>query len=438
MASNTLNTRIKLKYDSISNWNSSVFIPLRGEACIAYIPNGQSAPNNYDVGNPDFSSGGSGLSPYAIGVKIGDGERTFAQLPWIQSIAGDVYGWAKTADYKQLPVTYGNTTVGLQQAITNIEDSIGGIVAANIDPTALSAALQQLQDTLSGESGYLFHSNYEIASGELTSTEIPTQLVRSISKNGLNISVTGSALTIADLPNIPLSKIPDLQFETTYDPINNKVVTKADLDRVTGGLTGAMLFTGLTYQTLPEITESNFGDHNTGDVILVGTKEYVYVKGQTAAGSEWILLGDEGSYAVKGSIAMGDLSSGLASIINGKADSTDLDNYVEKVEGSRLITSDEVTKLSGISSGAQVNVIEDITVNGAHATITNKTAEITVPITTIKSRENNVDTTITPTNYTVTFNPIAFDGDVKHLTQSDTILVINCGNATNELFAVGG
>ena len=435
MASNTLNTRIKLKYDSVSNWNSSTFIPLRGEMCIAYIPNGQSAPNNYDVGN----HADSGLSQYAIGIKVGDGERTFAQLPWIQSIAGDVYSWAKVADYKQLPVTYNNSNnVPLQTAITNIENSIGGIVSANIQPEALSAALQQLESTLSGESGYIFSSNYEISSGELTSTEIPTQIIRSISKNGLSISVNGSALTSADLPNIPLSKIPDLQFETTYNPISNKIATKADIDRATGGLTGAMRFTGISFETLPAITDINYSDYATGDVILVGTKEYVYVKGQIAENCEWILLGDEGSYAVKGSIAMSDLSSGLASTINGKAETSALENYVEKEANKRLITAVEAAKLDGISSGAQVNVIEDVKVNGNSLTVTNKSVDVIIPITTIKSRENNVDTTITPTNHAITFNPIAFDGDVKHLTQSDTILIFNCGNATNELFAVGG
>ena len=135
---------------------------------------------------------------------------------------------------------------------------------------------------------------------------------------------------------------------------------------------------------------------------------------------------------------MSDLSSGLASTINDKAEASALENYVEKEANKRLITAVEAAKLDGISSGAQVNVIEDVKVNGNSLTVTNKSVDVTIPITTIKSRENNVDTTITPTNYTITFNPIAFDGDVKHLTQSDTILIFNCGNATNELFAVGG
>ena len=361
--SNTLNTRIKLKYDSIVNWNDSTFVPLRGEMCIAYIPNGRQAPNNYDVGNPDAS----GLSPYAIGIKVGDGERTFSQLPWIQSVAGDVYGWAKTSDYRNLPVTYNNTSVGLQAAITSIENSIGGIVSANISPDALSNALQQLESTLAGNSGYLFSSNYEISSGELTSTEIPTQIVRSITKTGLSITVDGSALTVADLPDIPLSKITGLEFNGTYNAISNKVATMSDVKGAMAGLTGAMHFTGDALQTLPDDSTS-YSTYDMGDVILVGTKEYVYSKGATEQGSQWILLGDEGSYAVKGSISKTDLNSSLQNLIDGKADASDLDDYVLKEVGSRLITSAEINKLSGISSGAEVNAIDTISVNGSNLT----------------------------------------------------------------------
>lgn len=56
---------------------------------------------------------------------------------------------------------------------------------------------------------------------------------------------------------------------------------------------------------------------------------------------------------------------------------------VDKVDGKGLSTNDYTTaeknKLSGIATGAQVNVIESITVNGTAATITSKTAAITTP-----------------------------------------------------------
>lgn len=52
-----------------------------------------------------------------------------------------------------------------------------------------------------------------------------------------------------------------------------------------------------------------------------------------------------------------------------------LDLKVDKVEGSRLMTDDEGTKLAGIAAGAEVNVIDSVTFNGVAApegTVANK------------------------------------------------------------------
>ena len=53
----------------------------------------------------------------------------------------------------------------------------------------------------------------------------------------------------------------------------------------------------------------------------------------------------------------------------------ELDKKVDKVEGSRLMTEDEGTKLAGIAAGAEVNVIDRVTFNGVAApegTVANK------------------------------------------------------------------
>lgn len=52
---------------------------------------------------------------------------------------------------------------------------------------------------------------------------------------------------------------------------------------------------------------------------------------------------------------------------------------VDKVDGSRLMTNAEGTKLAGIAEGAQVNVIEKIKVNGVEQTVTDKAVDIKVP-----------------------------------------------------------
>ena len=80
-----LNTRICLKYDSYANWQlvKDSFIPKKGEVCIVAVPDGTSVTG---VTNPP-----------AIMMKCGDGTHPFAQLPWTQAVASDVYSWAKAS-----------------------------------------------------------------------------------------------------------------------------------------------------------------------------------------------------------------------------------------------------------------------------------------------------------------------------------------------------
>ena len=65
------------------------------------------------------------------------------------------------------------------------------------------------------------------------------------------------------------------------------------------------------------------------------------------------------------------------------ATTTDLNGKVDKVDGKGLSTNDYTTaeknKLSGIASGAQVNVIETVKVNNAALTPSSKAVNITVP-----------------------------------------------------------
>lgn len=95
--------------------------------------------------------------------------------------------------------------------------------------------------------------------------------------------------------------------------------TKNYVDSKTAGLeelTAPMQFIGATPATdssgnpvLPDATTS-FSQYVSGNVLLVGNKEYVYSKGDSVANSRWILLGDEGSYALKSSTASVGSSSG--------------------------------------------------------------------------------------------------------------------------------
>lgn len=96
------------------------------------------------------------------------------------------------------------------------------------------------------------------------------------------------------------------------------------------------------------------------------------------------------------SVDKAGIISGLATDVNAQKYATDAEGrinetlksyetaataagkYVAKESGKRLMTDAEGTKLSAIAEGAQVNVIENIKVNGVTGTVVNKVAEVTV------------------------------------------------------------
>lgn len=158
-----------------------------------------------------------------------------------------------------------------------------------------------------------------------------------------------------------------------------------------------------TYQELLNYDTTHLGDN---DIIKVlddsthnnATSYYRWKKTQ----STWQYIGSEGPYYTK---------SETDTLLNGK---------VNVVEGKGLSTNDftdtDKTKLNGIESGAQVNKLESIKVNGSTQPITNKSVDISVPNKTsqisndsgyIKNDVNNLTNYYTKTQIDTTLNSYA-------------------------------
>lgn len=90
MSTTKLNVRINHKYDTYENWKSSSLVLGKGEIAVCEIPTGYT----------QVEGEAPVVNPPAIGIKIGDGAKTFSQLNWIQASAGDVYAWAKEEHLK--------------------------------------------------------------------------------------------------------------------------------------------------------------------------------------------------------------------------------------------------------------------------------------------------------------------------------------------------
>ena len=78
------------------------------------------------------------------------------------------------------------------------------------------------------------------------------------------------------------------------DANKGQLVTAEQVKNAIANLTGAMHFVGVKNS---KPTEAEYGDYSSGDVILVGTKEYVF--DESKEGDKWVELGDETEFVKK-------------------------------------------------------------------------------------------------------------------------------------------
>lgn len=178
---NTIKTRILNRYDLLDSYNkNNDFIPYKGEICIAEIPTTESK---------------SGLTPPAIGIKVGDGDHPFSKLNWIQAIAGDVAAWLKEltgiADIDtQIANLEGRKLATVEElqnyaeVIANIKTNIGDTKIFTGDD--ISSAIKALQDSVGNSSEGL---GSQVAGLKTDLTELQGRVTTV--ENDLNAATTG-------------------------------------------------------------------------------------------------------------------------------------------------------------------------------------------------------------------------------------------------------
>lgn len=358
--------------------------------------------------------------------------------------------------------------------------------------TAMDSRVEALEEAVG--TGGSVDSKITAAIGKLdkADTAVSGQVVSAVSETDGIITVSRRVLVETDIPTLSQSKVNGLAtslagkqdtlvFNSAYDASTNKAATMADVTEAVGDLSGAMHFEGVK-ESIPESSEG----YSSGDVILVGNKEYVF------DGETWHELGDESIYAVKGSIVNADIAANaaiaqskianLTADLGKKANTADLGtmagknatdyvakteapgysdiltktsaattyatiaavgNKVDKVEGKGLSTNDYTTaeknKLGGIAAGAQVNVIESIKVNGQAQAIDSKGVNITMPTGALASKskvaeadlETALASKINGKANTSDLADIAISGNINDLIQTPgDLLILNCGSAT--------
>lgn len=175
------------------------------------------------------------------------------------------------------------------------------------DSTIASVQISNTYDSTSQTaiSGQGVSAALETLDGVTTGTPSASKTLTAFSETDGIVTATFSDISIANTQVTGLGDAAIKGVDTSIangSTSTNLPTTAAIVSYIgtaTSGLTGAMHFKG-EVQTLPDATDpTTYATYEAGDVILVDDKEYVYDKGATAANSSWILLGAEGSYALK-------------------------------------------------------------------------------------------------------------------------------------------
>lgn len=211
----SLNTRIALKYDLLSNWQTSELILKKGEIAIAEIP---SKTINND-------SAQSQLLPPTVAMKVGDGSKTFMQLPWVQAVAGDVYAWAKKANAPKL------------SELTEIDKELADMVGDIIDSTEKIQDTDTFYKVESGNDKIDGKHHFKLSAYKKDGTPDTTKDIE-INWSDLDTWMAGensrvqALITSALSTLVPLEVVnPDKKFVGSVEQINGQIkVTKVDVE----------------------------------------------------------------------------------------------------------------------------------------------------------------------------------------------------------------
>lgn len=450
MAENRLETRILLRYATYNQWMSSEVILQPGEAAIAAFPDNN--PNNppkaigIKVGDgyhyfdelPWIQAIAADVYNWAKEVNKPTYQATeivgLADYIAAHSGGGSGGGSAGSGQYQIIWDSTSSKYI-LQQWDT--EDEEWDNTASEIDFSGVLTRLNNIERWANGEKtnlGNIYDPitaivyeevlNY-INKIDVSDQAVAHQFVTQVRQVDGKIQVQRSIITAADISSgvfttaqggTGLSRLESDEllvgsnngnittrtFVTQIDPSDRTSFATAGaiIDYValmTAGLTGAMHFVGEATVAIdaggnsrvnPQIVGYNFNNAQPGDVILANnTQEFVWT------GTAWRLLGDEGSYAIKGSIVNSDINEN-ANISQSKIDGLEdaLAGKVDKVEGKGLSSNDysdeDKDKLDSIDEGAQVNAIEHILVNDTEVNISNKTVNLQIPLLTQEQLDN--------------------------------------------------
>lgn len=421
MANKTFNTRLKLKYDTYTNWNTKNPVLLAGELAICVVP----ADSNQATNEP------------TVLMKCGDGTSKFNELGWVSGLSADVYGWAKAstkpeykaseinglADYISGEIQDTDTQYKLEAdaedghkfylySKAKNDEAFGTtpVSTITIPETVYTLATGTANGTVKfngtdvavaglGSAAYTNSDAYDVNGAAQTAEDNAKvyadgkdTAIAAAKKAGTDAqdavnTLSGKVGTVTEGKTV-VEMISDAQAAATYNDTEVKAGIKANADAITK-LNGTSAVEGSVDKKVADaINEyaTKVSDDQTVntfkeliDYAAAHQGEYSTLSGEVQANKTAIATLN-GKDNAAGSVAktVKDAVDAAQATLQGN-----IDKKVDKVEGKGLstndYTTDEKTKLEGIAAGAQVNVIETVKVNGVALTPTDKAVDVTVP-----------------------------------------------------------
>ena len=379
-----------------------------------------------------------------------------------------VHGLGSAAYTNSTAYDAAGTAAGVQTALTGTaEDAASDLTLNGLKKYVDQEVTGAVADATSEAQGLI---NALDNAGQTCTTG---EVISSVSQTDGVIAVTKKSLTEADIPALSIGKITDLQttlngkqdtivFNTAYNASTNKAATMTDVQNAISGLSGAMHYVGesTTDPSTGTATVEGHEDWVSGDVVTYQSKEYVY------DGENWRELGDESSYAIKGSIVDADIAananiaqSKIANLVTdlaAKATPQDITNAINGLDmttvtvatGSKVGT---ITQTNGVVSVTTTAIVADDIPTLPQSKITNLTTDLAAKadastLTALTGRVGTLesDNTTNKSNITQLQTDVANKIDASAVSQigktgnindaiqnSGDYLIFNCGTSSS-------
>ena len=427
MATKTFNTRICNKIDTFANWTKNDPVLLKGEIGIAVVP----------------ASTGAVKQEPAILIKIGDGTKKFSELEFVSGKAADIYDWAKAAnkptykaaeisglaDYISSEIQDTDTQYKLEADKDNgrkfyLYSKVKGgdfgakpVSTIEIPETVYTLATGTANGTVKfngtdvavkglGSAAYTDSTAYDAAG----SADNALAAAKTYA-NGKDAAITAAqnaadnAKAAADAAQkdvdalegkvgtvtagkTVVQMIADAQAAATYNDTAVKNSIKANKDAI-DKLNGTSAVEGSVDKKIADAI-NDFSTKVSDDQTVNTFKELIdYAadhKGEYSTLSGDVQANKTAIDTLNGKdTVVGSVAKTVKDAVKSAQDTlqSQIDGKVNKVDGKGLstndYTTDEKNKLKGIATGAQVNVIETVKVNGVALTPSSKAINVVVP-----------------------------------------------------------